>query len=639
MSYYKCAGALCLSTALVACGPSSSDSDSETTFNVELRTLELGVDTDQPIAVNHRIPVTFTMVGQSSDPSSSENIPVSFSFLEKDPVDPEDPRVCRSNAIDVELPGNGEAFVVEGEFIWPVSECIDLADEGKEVSLQVEFYRGENPLEGTITATLPDLQLRNAGIDIEYNLAAESSVALVAALEGTESALPILTVSSDFVLNGADPYYSVVDADEIPDDLREDEPDIDEALNYGFDAETVAGFTQLPSSASLTYSLIPTNAVGSVLPLKIGEEDGTTSASFEFSSIELGVKDFIAHDLYLEGDSLDAVTEGQFANETDFIVRGCVVSTFAQDGNGAAEDNDCKDVEVIMVRESADSSAATEITFNKTLTRKPGNKRIRIISEMRTENVLNRDGAFSNNVGTVSLSGKIGKRFNLTIAHAEARAGLSDSRAFYDANVQAFNQTIFSIVDSDETSVSNKNKLFSADKEIKVARVGYGFGPVRFGFDLFAGGRVGLDGEDEIALVANGDECQTLLATEEVLPLCGRMSRTISPRFSLTGKVLGGFKSRVVRVGVKAKLEFVETSFPLTNTLGFGLTDNNNFLVNGNANWDTTLRLIKGRVKLVGKIKISRFRRSKSVMVFKFKSKLKTFNLMNRDSGGTVLLQ
>lgn len=654
------AASLCF---LTACGGSSGGNSTdrgntdggtidipEPTFDIELSELELDIDINEALAVNHSIPISFTITGISSDSSTIENIPVNFSFVEQDPVNPDEPRVCSSNAIDVEVTGDGEPQRVEDFVIWPISECIILAEEGKNVLLEVEFYRGEDVIDGLVSSTLPELELRTAGVDIDYELDTESSVALLSLPDESVTGLPILSVNSSFIYNGADPYYSDVTSEEIPEDLIINEPNIEEELTFGFDEATIEAFSLLPGDATLSYTIIPASSPSESFPLLIGEEDNSTSESFTFNRIEPGVSDYVSHDLYLDENGLAALAAGgEFADESDFTIRGCVTTTFTQDGNGDTQSNDCQDVEVVMEREVAEAVSESalnfeianatrdEITFDKEFRRSAGGSRISISSVMRTENNLSRNGAFSLSEGNVTLKGKLGRSFSLVLSEAVVEAELSPERAFYDAQLRAFNEVVFSLTDEKETNLL-ANANFSIEKSRTLGNLGFGFGPVRLGFTVSAGGQVGLTLDDELTLLIDESECQDVLGIEDPISACAQMTRAVTPSFSMTGKVSGGINLFIVKAGVNADLRFVDTSFPLVNTLGFGLTDDARFLVRGDVNWDSNLQLISGKIKLVGTIKIFRFRRSKSVTVFSFSSKTQTLNLLDKSISTEELL-
>ncbi|MCL1091094.1 hypothetical protein L2744_16090 [Shewanella profunda] len=635
--------AVMLLATLTACGDNTSAVEEPTAvdFDIEMSNFSMDFDTTQAFALNHRIPVSFTIRNTDSNITEVTNIPVSFSFVEKKPTDPAAPIVCSSSAIDVELPGNGEPAVVENAFIWPISECQTLAATGREVELQVQFYRDEKQLAGNVTTNLPTLTLREAGVDIEYELASESSVGLIALTEEGESPTPILSVQSGFVFNGADPYYSKVTADEIPEDLTVVDPDsglsIQQELTFGMTEEQLNQLSKLPSVATLTYELIPENSPGTILPLMIGQEDGTTVASYSFDEIQPGIADQVNHDLYLEGTVLAVVKNGSLANETHFILRGCVVTSFSQDGNDGDQTNDCKEVDINLERESVNATAASDVSFKKNQKRNPGNSRIAIESEMDIDNTLNRNGILSRATGEVALRGNIGKSFDLKIAEAVAEAVVTKNQSSYFHQIKAFNKVVAGDAKESKEHLKLKNE-FKQDKSQDVAGLGFGFGPVRLGFKISAGGRVGIDVDDDMDLLTDALECQTLLVSEEFINTCGYLTRTVAPNFSFTGRIFGGLDAGIVKAGVDANLRFLENKFPLTGVLSFGLTDDQRILVRGDVTLDHTLQTISGKVKLVGTIKVFRFRRSKSVTLVSFSSQPVTQNLLKRGTEGTLEL-
>lgn len=621
-----------LLTAAIAVGAlacdsnDASDSPPAGTAEIRLTSLQLGHDPGRPAYLNHRIPISFELAGTGITASEDEpaQVAVTFSFIEPggDPIEADG---CSSNAIVVPLTGNGAPEAIDA-FIWPTTDCAELVGEGRELALEVEFFM-DDVVAGVIEVDLPTLDIAPGQIDIDYGLSADSSVALLPFIEEGESRTPSLVVQSSFVYNGRDPYMAKVAAGEIPEDLRALVPDIEEQLKFGLDDAALDMIDALPSPATIRYTLAPQSDPSDRLALTVGEDGGGTADTATVDRVDPGIAMQLAHDLYIEGDTLDAVSAGgAWADETAFVVRGCMQADFEQ-AFGDAED--CKEVEVELVRETAESSGASELTFNRRLQRSVGNSRIRVTALMETTNRLSRSGAFSRSEGRVDLNGRLGRSFRVTMVGAHAEAELSAERAAYDAAVVAFNQTIFSASDEVDGSLTNEQE-FSAAKSFRIGSLGFGFGPATIGFTIDAGGRVGIDVEDELSAITDADECGELLATDASMPGCGRVARTVTPNFALTARVFGGLNLRVVRAGIEANLRLVETRFPLTAELGFALTDDLGFLVRGGVNWDMTLQLINGRVQIVGSIGFRRFRRSRRVNLFSFGSRVSTFNLLNR---------
>lgn len=637
---------LVILAALSACGDNSPsvEEPAPVDFDVEMSNFTMDFDTSKTFALNHRIPVSFTIRNTSKDATEETQVPVTFSFVEKNPIAPSSPIVCNSNAINVQLLANGEPTVVENEFIWPISECQNLAEQGKQVELKVGFYRDGEEINGYVNTKLPVLSLREAGVDVEYQLKTESSIGLLALPHEDESPTPVLSVQSGFVFNGADPYYSKINDDEIPEDLDVVDPSsgltIKQELTFGMSEEQLKELNQLPSSANLTYKLIAQNNPGIQLDLMIGQENGQVNNSYEFSEIQPGTADQVNHDLYLKQTDLDALLEGDLANEAFFILRGCIETSFVQDGNENDLTNDCKDVDINLERESNNISAASQVAFKKNQKRRPGSSRISVESEMDIDNTLQRNGILSRATGEIVLKGNIGRRFDVKIAEALAEAIVTKKESSYFHQIKVFNKVV---AGKNENSKEGKKHLkikhnFEKDKTQQVASLGYGFGPVRLGFKVSVGGRIGLDVDDDMDLLDDLAQCQTLLVSQEQIATCGYIRRTVTPNFSFTGIVFGGLNLRFVKAGVKARLRLLEHKFPLTGTLGFGLTDNERVLVRGNVDLDHSLNTISGKIKLVGSIKVFRFRRSKSVTLASFSSRPVTQQLLRRSTSGTLEL-
>ncbi|WP_299262727.1 hypothetical protein [uncultured Psychrosphaera sp.] len=636
------------SLALTGCFGDSNDNSNELTVGVSTFAFN-DLDTDSPVMVNHSIPVTFSIfVTTSQSEVITVDVPVSFRFQETNPTDPDDPRLCDSTAIVVEVETNGVPVEVVDN-IWPVSECEEMGEEGTEVTLVAIFYDEEEEIESTTNIELPTLTLASGGVDIVYGLSSEDSVALLPFVAEENGEKLILSVSSSLLYNGVDPYFSLIDESEIPDDLYDDlDSDSDmsvDDLTFDLTDEELEALGDLPGTATLSYSLIPNNDSTVELELTFDPEgDGNITNTLSLTNLDVGTPNSIYHDLYLEGDALSAVTDGDYATETSFTVRGCISTDFSQDGNNDADANDCSDIDVVMVRESEPETGATEISFNREKSLSAGNSKIKLVNTITTENSLSRNGAFSFNEADVSLAGKIGRNYSVSIGNAYAEAEVTTQLAFYDTQVSVFDEVLFSESDEEELGFLGLEEEFSVEKEQEVASLAYGFGPIKLGFIISVGGRVGLTIEDALELISNEDDCQEVLETESTIILCGSIGRTVTPGYSMTANIYGGFKGRNLRAGVDAEFTVLETNYPLTARLAFGTTLDlddgvgSEFLVVGNVNWTAETTLISGQVKLVGSVRIFGRRRGKSVTVFSFSSKTYDVTLLNKSIGTAISL-
>ena len=639
------------------------------TARVRLTHLDVRYDLSKPVFVNNRVPVTFGITAENLDDSDTEprQVAVSFSFVEANPADPDDPMSCGSSAINVEVPGDGTEVIVDG-FIWPTTLCAELAAQGGEVNLQVEFDGGaELAAElGTAvdapTVTFSDAlrdealnqQCRSslegdpglgcvyaidleptpsdggdAQIDVRYVLAPASSVAIVPfqqtedlGVDGAPDLDPSLVVLSRFIVNGRDPYFSAADPALIPPELLEAVPTIEEDLRFGLDDAGLAALSELPGTAAVSYTIRAASDPDTELPLTIRDpaDPSVRVAELPVSEVIPGTANDVVHELFLEGATLEAVSDGGiWAGESDFVVRGCFAADFAQTGNeGDAGLDDCKELEVMLVHEGAPATNASARNFDKSFDRSLGNSRISIDSSMSTQNRLDLTGASSNNSAAISLHGKLGKSFDVVLAGAFANASLNidPTKTGYEIGVDVFNQRVYSV--SEQAASIEHSDDFSVAKSFQVAQLGFGFGPVNIGFQISIGGEAGLETEDVLEVLTDEAACQDLVQATDAMTMCGRMSRTTSPFFGMTAKIEGGINLKLVKAGVAADLRLITTSFPLEATLGWALTDDARMLVRGDATWDMSLQPLSGNVYIIGKVGFKRFAKTLKVNLFSF---------------------
>lgn len=656
-----------------ACVPASA--------RIRLTHLDVRYDLSKPVFVNNRVPITFGITAENLDPtadSAERHVAVAFSFVEANPADPDNPRTCGSSAIDVEVPGDGSEVIVDA-FIWPTSVCGQLASQDLEVNLQVEFDGGpelaaeiesdvdapsvtfseslrDEPLNQLCRSSLegdpalgcvyafelqPTPSDADGGlIDIRYGLSAASSVAIVPfqptediGIDGPADVDPSLVVQSLFVVNGRDPYFSASDPALIPPELIAAVPTIAEDLRFGLDDASLAALSALPGQALVSYSLRAASDPDTEMPLSIRDpaDPALRLAEIPVERMVPGTANDEVHDLFIDGATLEAVSPGGvWADESDFVVRGCFVADFNQAGNeGDTGLDDCRDLEVVLVHEGPPSSGASSRSFDKSFERSLGNDRIRIDSTMSTQNRLDLSGASSQSAGEIALKGKLGKSFELTMAKAFANASVNvdPTKTGYEVGVEVFNQTVYSASEQAATIVHTDD--FSVAKSFTIGSLGFGFGPVSIGFKVGVGGSVGIETEDTLELLTDGPTCQALLQSTDTIEQCGRMTRVTSPNFGMTGSLEGGIDLKLVKAGVAADLSFITTSFPLDTTLGWGLTTDQRLLVRGDATWDMNLVPLSGDVYIVGKVGFKKFAKTLKVNLFSFSAPTITSRLLS----------
>jgi hypothetical protein len=642
------------------------------TATIRLTHLDVRYDLSKPVYVNNRVPITFGITAQTLDPADTEprNVAVSFSFVEANPADPADPRVCGSSAIDVEVPGDGSEVIVDA-FIWPTTLCGELASHSGVVNLQVEFDGGpeiaaetgsavdaptvtfsealrDEPLNQQCRSSLTgdpglgcvyaiDLQPTPTGpegglIDVRYGLNTASSIAVVP-FDGPDVE-PSLVVQSSFVVNGRDPYVSAVDPALIPPELLAAVPTIVDDLAFELDPAQLAALSELLGSARVSYTLRAASDPDTSLPLSIRDlgDPSLRVAEIPVEQVIPGGPNDVVHELFIDGPTLDAVSPtGMWADESEFILRGCFTADFAQGGNeGDGQLGDCRELEVILVREAPPSSGASSRSFDKSFERNLGNNRIRIQSTMSTQNRLDFSGAASRSEGEIALRGKLGKSFDLTLAKAFVHASLDvdPSKTAYEIGVDVFGDRVYSVSEQATTIVHDDE--FSVAKSFTIGQLGFGFGPVNVGFRIGVGGTVGIETEDTLEVLTAAASCQELLQSSDDFELCGRMTRVTSPYFGMTGKLEGGIDLKLVKAGVAADLSFITTSFPLDTTLGWGFTDDQRMLVRGDATWDMDLVPLAGDVYIIGKVGFRRFAKTLKVNLFRFSAPTITNRLLSQ---------
>lgn len=642
----------CGSDAATECG---ADGCSDL-VSVRMTHLDVQYDLSQPVYLNNRVPVSFGLTAESLDPADPANDLVAVTLSLIDPDAPEGDTGCASNAFNVEVIGDGAEHIYSG-FIWPTTTCQDVV--GKTLNVQVDFDGGDyresdmergidEPSVSFIAARqgealnqlcrsdasasvgdgcVYDIALEATPTDengtlIDIRVAGVAAASSVAVLQDTseltvdDEPAPLLSVQSVLVVNGRDPYISAVSADEIPEDLLAEDPDLAEDLRFGLAESEIGALTALPGAAGLRYEIAPLDDEG-FLPLLVGEE---RSETVSIESLNPGSPNIFDSELFAEGATLAAL-EGEWADVESFNVRGCFEADFSQAGNtGDSDPGDCRTFEIMLVREQATSSAASAFEFNRELSKSVGNSRLGLEAYFGTTNRLDSTGATSSIEGRVTISGRIGRSFSFDVARAygDAHLGTDTASTGYEVGAEAFGQSVLSFSQSAPSILDERE--FSQAKSFQLANLGWGFGPVSIGISLSAGGEVFLNTVDSLNAIADGATCADLVGSTDSVPVCGEFSREIEPGFAFTARIEGGVNFRVVKAGVRADLRIVETSFPLTGSLAFGVRDDGAILVGGGLDWNQRLTLIQGDVSIVGKVGFRRWARRLRVHLFSFSS-------------------
>jgi len=537
---------------------------------------------------------------------------------------------------------------------------------------------------------------KDSGADVEFaGLDSESSVGVIPFLalptDGEpEPAAPILVAQNLLVFNGRDPYESPIDPDTIPEDLLE-EPGIVEDLRFGRAPDEVETIDDLPGSLTLEYSITAAADGETWLPLRIGEGDTIVDEAI-ITELLPGTGNVIAHDLYLEGAAYDAVLDpDQWLGEEAFVVRSCFTTDFTQ-FRGVPGEAKCRTLDVLLVPQGGVESGAESFGFSKELNSSHGNSRIKLESGFATSNEVGLDGVFSDTEANLTVKGKIGKSFTLDLVRANATldAPLVGQRSV-DVGLRLFNDDVFTFTEEASGITVSEDVVFS--KSLNIVKAKFMFGPVPVSFDLDAGGSIGilaeasasfLQGEpacrphlplatadtleqrdDQAEIVANVEALIEAISNETLRALirkillgkltdqlsgnsfdtgevdlseCIALDVSVGPTMNLTASAFGGINVVVARAGVQLDLVIAQVDLPLTGKLSLGRNDDSQLVAFASTDLDLIFQPLSGDLKLVGKVKVGPFKRSKSVSIVKFRVKPIEKNLLHRSTLAAEIL-
>lgn len=687
--------ALPILLAAAGCAQEEDNSDTAGLDSVEVVSLEMQ-RADGPAFLNERIPVKLTVKGASADANNpaTELVPVMLSFVDADRPDDESVG-CASASVIVEVPGNGEPTTVDA-VAWPTTQCSSLV--GKSVVLKAEVVpAGEQQLSVSKVFDQAVTLESSSLVDIEFAaLDSESSVAVFpavnvagedidgAAAEDLESSL---TVKTNLVLNGRDPYVAPVDADRIPEELKQSAPGIEEDLRFGRD--DVGQLDDLPGTLTLRYEISAANDGETWMPMTIGTPEGRVP-TVEVSELRPGLPNVLSHDLFLEAEAREAITdENRWMGEENYLVRGCFVTDFEQFRGESGPDGRCQSIPVVLtVNDGETESGVSSLNFDGGRESSFGNSRIGLEAVLQTRNAMNTSGVFSDTEARLTLKGKIGRSysFNLVRGFSTIDAPLQGDKSvdmgltLLGANVASFNREV-----ADALSVE---KDFSFSRSKRIVRATFGFGPVGVSFDLHGGGRVGLEASGQARLGLSEADCRPHLPaatsgqiqnrdeqiarieaklaqvdqrTRSLPPFLRKLFRRIlkaqllgrlrelgdlapavdlsrcvvleasaGPSANLTATAFGGIDIKIAKAGIEADLDLAKLALPAEAKLALGQDLDNQLLVFGEAGLNLDFTPLSGRLALVGRVGFRRFSRSKSVTIVRFSTKTIRTNLLNR---------
>lgn len=688
--------------------------------SARLTYLKVEYNASKPLLLDNSVDVRFGVTATSADNTKpvSTRVNVLFSFVEASPADPKNPQRCSSNGVLADLVGDN----VERKFtakLFPTSGDCKFVTGPTKVNLAVDFDKGLTDAKQPTGIDYPPVVFSPAsqsaadnqrcrksdgadkGLGCVYELTvqpapkgADGKPLVDASLESVrpqssvavldspnqdpnvpagkkESDVPALVVDTTIVLEGRDPYRHKVDPKTLPAEYVAAHPTILEDLKFA-DAGGVDSFDDLPAGAggaapaTIKYDIVAKSklAPDAWLPLQIDDPKNPSPEGLvdqiDITEIEPGTETHVTHALFLTGATRAAVTgSGAWANETDFIVRGCLKSNFEEAGN-EGDDNqdeaplggdvakaDCKTFSVVLVKVQPQPSAASALAFNNTFTRTIGDPGLAaLIGELNTTNTIDLSGARTETRAFVDLRGKIGSEFSVRLFNAYAKAGSTTQTAtptsfgtYIDLGVEVLGNNVFGYQNAN-TPNSSYTTDFRIAKNIEFPGLGYTFGPVTIGITAGVGGEAGLTPTLSVVANGSGDSSVPELAGATV---SGFVDGTVEPRGILTGFVKGGIDVFVASATVAATVSIIDARAPVVGKLRWGVTqaapDGKVAAMTaiGGVKWDLFITWFNLKVDAVGAIGPCPFCISETFNIYKFENSPETINLLDRQVGATVL--
>jgi hypothetical protein len=678
-----------------------------TLTQARLTLLQVRYDLAQPLFLNNSVPVHFGITAASADPQNpvTRTVNVTFSFVEASPADPANPGTCDSAGVDLALTGDG----VEQQFdldLTPTTDCAPWVGAGEVANLAVDFDKGLrlsnlptgidyppvtfstatqaaalNQLCRTQSGPAPGdgcvypLSLRPTPLDVDggalvdaqlESLTPESSVAVVWPATqhpdvrdgGHESAPPSLVVSAVFTLQGRDPNQNMVDTSQLSPGLVGSSPTVQNDLRFGLSDAGLAALDDLPGPATMQYDLAPSGRLtaDAWLPLYIDDpadpEADAHLTGLTIAELKPGTDNTFNHVLYIEGAARDAMgSTGAWANETNFTVRGCLVSSFAEGSNageqvpgttavgGGLPLADCRTFQVTVTRASTPTGSANAYTLDATWGQTVGTANtLQVVGTLSTTNSLDLSGARTDTEGSVDLNGKLGKRFSVELFRAWGKGGAltTTSSSYVDVGITAFGINVFGY----QKTLANQTYEvdFKIAKSFEFPGLEFGYGPVSVGIKVSVGGEVGLTPSLGISGALGGVASVPALATASSN---GLLKATITPNVALTADVSGGVNILIASAEAVCSVALVDVGFPISATLRWGVTGLDaqqrvtQLTILGDLDWELTLSWFNVDVDVAGKL----FGWGKTFNVWRFQNTESHVTLLERSLGGPLVLQ
>jgi len=353
-----------------------------------------------------------------------------------------------------------------------------------------------------------------------------------------------------------------------------------------------------PASASGTdWRPLYLHAQGEQAKADEESESGQDKAEFEETKVVPATPHYYTHGLYVENDCGERnlatcdtnvhprtdIVSGDWAAESDFVVRACLVPV---DDSGDADaafddnpDNNCKTVPIKIVRHdtSGTSQMAASYGLNYQWQNGAGSQRtLRLSWETHTWNKVDLTGAVTDNLAAVTLGSDLVGYLDILKGWAKGAAYTAIQGSYYDYGVSAFGIKLWG--DAKVITEYHWGKDWNVSKEIRKGTIVWA-GPVPINLELRFGGVAGVAVDLDVigalrtTLPPNAEESLAWLYSKTTgVGAVGLAQLAVTPYGQITATAIAAVSAVVARAGVAGNLTLLDMRIPLTGRLWFGVT-------------------------------------------------------------------
>ncbi|MBU0505492.1 MAG: hypothetical protein ABII18_11895 [bacterium] len=577
----------------------------------------LGI-TPLTLQVNHKVTVTLTVT--STDALSYLDVIVGL--LEAPPENATDEELaaldsCGLGTIRFNNLIAEKATTLTKEFIVH-SDCQDVGDGLTfNVFTQIDPYNEiteaqEDAEENNVTA-FATYFLTNAKNQACTSTAGETGCVFSVTVDENPgldlSFTDLIIQSSNIVL------YDDTDHEDVP--IEEDEynsPHIRANAAVKMSGVAITGDNALTGDTEIRFDICPksganpTCSYGDWRPMTIHSVKDAASGHDrveEVTSMTPGHNHYYTFDLYMEGDTLEAVQEnGTWDDHSIFSLRGCIniardaEAEFSLDaftplteatGYGYGEDNDnnCQYIEFSVIDPRPEGNSPS-LTYDTQYSNTWGSKStMAVYADFGTDNTLDFTGAFTHTWADVELKGWIGA--TLLDVYAEAKANTSIEDSFVSFSISALDYTLYNYYK--EVPSFDWEKDWDVDKSV-CATFSYGIWIVSVDVEACASGTLGFEADFAIHAALDDDGNAS-----------GSAGPTLTPYLDFDGSATASVNALIAEAGVKADITILDARAPLSGTFSFEETDSTHIDVTGDIDFSTEITALNGYIEVYVKDK------------------------------------